>query len=205
MAKKTPKANMQKLQAKEQRQEKTIERYKKQAQWITWAVIAILLLILFFVLSMGYASNWWQNPTRTSQFNPLGTDASQQAGTDAQTTGNIGTTNTGTDTTSRTGTSSTNNTTRETTSVTNNNTTITTPAPPAPTPQPSQRLLTLNSNISTGENIDEIIGLANNLGVGVNCRIELLVRVCDFTDGQFTITTKNLITGGGITGINLNF
>lgn len=200
MAKKKPSAETKKLNAKEQRQEKLIDKYKKQSRWITWAAIVILLLILFFVFSMGYATNWWQNPSRTSQFSPYSGETTTPAPAGTNTT--VGTTGSnGQSSTSQTNSGSSNTTkeTTNTTTTTNNNTT--TPA----SSQPSNALLSLNADTGLGTNINETITRAQNLGITYNCRTELLVQVCIFSDGPYTLTTKNLLTGLGITGTSTNF
>lgn len=41
--------------------QQTIKKYKKQERWLGWVGAAILVLILFLVLSVGYATDWGQN------------------------------------------------------------------------------------------------------------------------------------------------
>lgn len=192
-------ANIKKIQSKQQRQEKQLDHYKREARWVTWAAIIILLLIIFFVGSMGYASNWWQNPTRTSQFSPYAADTPQEQASNATETTSNGGDSGGSSTTTRPSTSST-----STTNSTTNNTTTTTTTNLS-SPKPSNGLLTLIAQTATGENINDVINQAKELGVTYNCRTELLVQVCEFSDGPFTFTTKNLVTNLGITGISTNF
>lgn len=178
-----------------------LSAYKKQETWIKWAGMAILILVLLLFLLMGYASDWWQGANKDAlrQFAPTST-----TGTPNDTSGqNTSSTGGGTNTTRESNSSTTTNTT------TNNNTTTPAPTPtptPTPTPQPDPSLIEILTGINTGDTIDEAIALAESKGVDVDCRTELLViRVCDITVGDDTITIKGLVSDDIITGITDNF
>lgn len=178
-------------------QQKELSAYKKQEAWIKWAGLAILILVLLLFLLMGYASDWWQGANKDSlrQFTPTSATGDGAGGTDQNST----TTTPGASTNT---VRETNNST-STTTTTNNNTTTPAPTPPA---GPSQSLIEILTGINTGDTIDEAIALAESKGAEVDCRTELLIlRVCDITIGDNTITVKGLLSDDIITGISDNF
>lgn len=201
MAKKhTNQSNIDAMQKKQRKQAQVIESYKNETKWVTGAGLAILVFAILSLFTVGFASNWWQTPTAASQFTPI---ADTSGGTNLQTptssTGSTGsnsssngTRSTGTNTNASDATHSTSST----NTTTNNTTTASTP-----TSVPGD-LLTLYSDSGLGKSVDTVISQADSLGILHNCHVEILaVQVCEFTLNGSSFTTKNLITGSGITGL----
>lgn len=194
---KPTKESLSKLQAHERKQGKLLHMYRQQRAWITGGAIAILILILLLTLTLGYATNWWQDPSKTALQRFPTTAAGQEtvptasSGSSGDTGGGSGTNKTQT-TTSGQGANTTNNTTTTTKETTTNNTTTTTPS----------TLQQFYDSLGVGKSIDDAKALANSLGISTSCHTEILVvQVCDFTAGGQTISTKNLMSNGLITGI----
>lgn len=180
-------------------QQKELSAYKKQEAWIKWAGLAILILVLLLFLLMGYASDWWQGANKDSlrQFAPT-----SATGTEAN--GGPGTQDTTTTTGGSSGTTTRESTTTNNTTTNNNNTTTPPTTPPNTGPDPS--LLEILAGINTGDTIDEAIAYAESKGADVDCRTELLIlRVCDISVGDDTVTVKGLLSDDIITGISDNF
>lgn len=167
-----------------------IEQLKRTNRWILWIAAIIIFFLLLGMLIMGYASNWWQEPETADRTGSFSTDSGQNgsSGTSGQNGG--GGNGSGSTNTSRESSSTTNNTT------TNNNTTNDN------TNNSKSLIETLLEEIEPGDDIDTIIARATQLGIDVDCSNTLIaVQECKFSAGDYTITTKNLITDDGITGI----
>lgn len=202
------------MERKQKKQDQMIEQYKNQRRWITWAACIILVLLFLFTSVMGYATNWWQDPTKTSTLNATptastdtsgtgSTDASTQNGT--TTTGGSTKTNTNTNSdtthaTSTTNSTTSNNTTSNTTntSTTTNNDTTT----PSKTGLITQ-LQQFYDDLNVGGSLNDAITQAQNLGISYSCETQLLtIRVCTFTQGGQTVTLKSLLGNDSITGLS---
>ena len=185
-----------------------------------WLLIGVIILLLLLILLAGYATDWLngvskdaatKSPTTSLDASTSDDGTTGGTGTDTATTGTTGTTTTGTNTsgtaTNTTGTgTTTNNTSREssnTSSTTNNNTSTTTNT--TTTTSPSSGLLSLYADSSAGDSISDVLNNAALLGVSKDCRNEVLIQVCDFTDGNFTVTTKNLLGTGLVTSVTKDF
>lgn len=205
---------------KQRKQQAQINTYKKQQKWLLWAGVALVILALLLLLATGYSYNWWKGSSKDSlrDFSPASTTldntgaAQETADTSAGgSTGGAGGsggaggggTSGGTNTTTTIDRGSTNtvtnnnSSTKETVKETNTNTTTT---------QPSAGLLDLLADIDTGDNLDALLSRADDLSVSASCRTELLiVRVCDFEEGDFKITVKGLLTDNLVTSVVANF
>ncbi len=183
------------MAAKQARQQEQLAAYKKQRQWLTWAAITIAILVLLLIATWGYASNWWLgNATRTSSFTP----ASQEPDTTSTTNPASTTTNGGTSTTGGGGgTTTTNNSTTTNTSTTTTNT----------KPSPTSSLIDFLNSTHVGDTVNSTLDRARALGLHASCHTEVLVvQVCEVSDDNGnTVTTKNLLSGDGLTGVTANF
>lgn len=207
------KPNLEALQAKQRRQSRLIDFYKRQHTWVVAGACAIVLLALLFTGLMGYATNWWQNPTKTSQFGltpqtgagtvdgassaatPSGTVSTGSGGGSSQSGGSSTAKETNSTTTNNTSTSDKTTSTNTTTNTTNNTNTGNT------TDEVSSALKTLYNDAGLGSNINDLKARADEQGVGYNCTVTLLtVQECTFSQGGNSFTTKNLITNPAITG-----
>jgi len=199
--------------AKDQRQErKLIGDMIKRERIMKWILIGIAILLLLLILFLGYATDWLKGISKDDAVGTTGISAANDANTTPNgtagtgSTGTNGTTNngstTGTSSTNTTGTNSS-NTSKETssTSTTTNNTTTNNTT----TPTPSSSLLSLYTDSSVGDNISGLLDNASLLGISKTCHTEVLIQVCDFTDGNATITTKNLLGTGIVTSITKDF
>ncbi len=175
------------------RQKKLIERLRKKENWLKWGLIGALILIILLLLFLGYVTDWGMGLKKTTT--PVTGDSSQTGGTTPASTGSGGggsgsnggggsSGTSGTSGQSGTNTTTTDRTTTNNSSTTNNNTTTQTPGV-------LERLL---SEINLGGNINDVISRANQLGIGVSCTDQLLVKECTFTVGGQTIMTKS-VTG----------
>lgn len=209
MAKNKSQVDVNALKAKENRQAKKIEEYKKQRRWVAWATGIIAILILLLLGTMGYASNWWLNPTRTSSVTPTsltsgtGSETGGTGGT-TSTTGTTGTNSTTNTTTTTPGTNSSNTVERNNSSTTTNNTTTTTNNNTT-TPQQSA-LINLSGLAQVGADLDSVLNQARIAGLNVACQVDILtVQVCTVSDDQGgSIILKRLLGSGNITGVTLN-
>lgn len=208
-----------KLEAEQRKQSRIIAGFKRRNRLFVWLGAAVVVLLLFSIFTMGYASNWWQDPIRTSQFAQDGSDGGSLAneGTSDDTRSTVTSRNGGgsnSSSNSRDTTTTNNNTTRETsnskTETNNTKTTENTSSDSSNTDIDSSdvpsSLQILLDEIDTGDNIDGILARADELGIEPDCHTVLLVvQECTFNVGGHTITTKNLITDDSITGITSNF
>lgn len=185
-----------KLKSEQQRQSKELGRVKRYNRWLMWAGGVLAIVLLLCMLIMGYATNWWQKPVRTSQ---KLSDSGQSSGNTDQTSpagGSGGSTTERASETSNSSHGSTTTTNNTTTNTTTNNNTAT---------DSSTVLKKFLDELSLGQNIDEVKAEATRLGIDVDCKTELgLVEVCELSkDGQ-TITIKALTTNDQISGITAN-
>ncbi len=196
--------------AKISRQKKLIQQLKKKENWMKWALVASLIVILLLLLFIGYATDWTTGLRKDAATTPISTDLDSSksgTGSDAGTSGtgsngsggagsNGGTGGTGgtgstggsgTNTTTDRSSSNTSSTTNNSSTTTNNNTTT-----PAPTSTPEDNLLTLFVGTNVGESIEGIIAQAQGLGIGVECSDVLLIKECTFTAGNTSFSTKSV-------------
>jgi hypothetical protein len=219
--KKSPRSNtrtseLSKLEKNQSKQQRLIGSLTKREEWMKWAIVALSVLVLFLILFFGYATDWGHGLSKDSDVDGTGTslDAAKTAdgtGTGASTLGTSGSNGTSTNGSSGTSsnaakTNSADNTAKESTSTsTTNNSTTTTNNTTTPT-TPTSGLLPLYLDTSIGDNISTVVDSLSSLpGVSQTCHNELLIQVCDFTDGALTVTTKNLLGTGIITSIVKNF
>lgn len=184
-----------KIEQKQDKQQRTIQKLEKKERFMKWVAIGILILILLALLTAGYATDW----TRGLNKNPI-VGTSLTGGLDSAgrpisgASGSNGTDGSGSTTTSTT----TNNS-----STTNNSTTN-----PGDTNSLLDELLNLYNETGAGDNINDIIDRATALGISVDCNNELLVQNCVLSVGDSSFTVRNLLGTGLITGVfnelNLN-
>lgn len=204
--------------AKELKQKKLIDSLRKEEKWMKWAILGALIVVLLLLLFIGYATDWMTG-LKGSSSTPLSStldSSSQKAGT-GTTNPVAGSTNTGTTSNqgstsgsnqrTATGTNTATDTTRSNTSTTNSSTTnntttnTTTPAPATP----SNGLVSLYTDSTIGEPINNILNRAQSLGIAGTCTDGLLITDCTFAVGDYRITTKNLLGTGIVTSILKNF
>jgi len=70
---------------------------------------------------------------------------------------------------------------------------------------PQSALLSLYGSSSAGNNIDDVLHNATQLGISGTCSTQLLVQTCTFTQGSNTVTIKNLLGTGIVTSVIKNF
>jgi cytoskeletal protein RodZ len=201
MAQKTKRASAAKSQ---ERQAVLVDRLKRKEQMMKWAIIAAVVIILLLLLLLGYATDWTRGLHKDSATTstPLSSSLDSAKANDSSTAntagGNDGTNGTnggnGSSTTERT----TSNTSTTTNNTTNNNST--TPGSQAPA-----GLLSLYSDSSAGQNIQEVLDRADELGIEVNCTEDLFVQTCVFTQDGKTVTVKNLRLTGTVTSVLNDF
>lgn len=213
-----PKDELSKIEKGQRQQQRMLDTMRQREDWMRWLLVALIIIVILLILFFGYATDWTKGLRKDAATGATNDAATTAAGTDTSansatpsTTGSTGTgTNTGTSTgstsnTGTTGTSSTttgtNSTSKESSSTTNNSTTTNNTTTPATTD--NSGLLNLYANSSVGDNISSIL---DNLPANVNktCHTELLVQVCDLTEGALTVTTKNLLGTGIVTSITKN-
>jgi hypothetical protein len=218
MKQKTSKVNPDQVTIKKQRS--LLERYKHQDTRLKWALGGAGALIVLLLLLLGFATDWTtglRKDKTTKDGTPISSNLDalrSQNGTgtngDGSGTGSTGGTggNGGSSTTPGSNTSTTTNTTTpgSSTTTTNNSTTTnnTTTTNPPSTPQPSG-LLSLYANSSVGDSINDILTRGSLLGISGQCHTDILIQVCDFVDGDATVTIKNLLGTGLVTSITKNF
>ncbi len=220
-------SNVSAANTKQRRQQKIINDYKRQQHWLLWAGIVLLFLVLFLLVTVGYAYNWGNTSARRDTLKGPNTRvaaAADAGGESVDNTGNNqpGTSGVTTSTTDKTSAGlttnpSSNTTVKETsttsTSHTTQSTTNTIASIPgdASGPSPSvstadDNLLRLAASTDNGDNIILTLDQANDLGVMASCRTELLlVKVCTFSSGGHVLTTRSLLTNNVITSITRNF
>jgi len=179
---------------KNNEQSKLIEKLKKKEHWMKWAIIAALIIILLLLLFVGYATDWMSglNKNATTPLSTqLDTTSTQNGASPTPTSGGSTTTTTNPGSSTTTNTSTTNNT--------------TTTSQPPPTSQPPSNLKILLDELNAGDNIQTAINRANELGVGVDCTDNLLVKECTFRSGNETISTKSILGTGMITSVLPSF
>lgn len=186
-----------KLEDKQRQQARLVDRLRRTNRWILWLGAIIIFFLLLGMLLMGYASNWWQDPETADRTSSFAADSGSNQD---------GLSGTGSDTSTSTSrsTESAGETSTSTTTTTTNNTTNNTTTPSDANKSLIEQLL---AEIEVGDDIDEIRARATQLGIDVDCNNTLVaVQECTFTAGDYNITTKNLITNDGITGLlnNLN-
>ncbi len=199
----------------ENQQKRRIADLKKQDHRLKWATGIACVAVLLLLLLLGVATDWTRGLKSatpiTSSLDTLrssdGTGTSGGGSSDttgsASSTGSGGSNGTngsnGANDTSGGGSTTTTNssTTSNTSSTTNNSTT---------TPPPSNGLLSLFADSGVGDNIDNITSKSQILGVSKNCHTDILVQVCDFSDGSGnTMTVRDIVGTGVVTGITKNF
>jgi cytoskeletal protein RodZ len=209
-------ASMADLQKEQRNEQRMITRMVKNEQFMKWLLIGVIILLLLLILFAGYATDWLRGLSKDSTSGTDGVTTTQDAATGADGTTGTGATgtSTGTGSTNTSNTGSTNtgtkssdssNTSKETTSTTTNNSSTTNNNTTSTTP--SSGLLSLYSDSSVGDNVSDILKNASLLGVSQDCHDELLIQVCDFTDGSgnLSVTTKNLLGTGILTSVTKNF
>jgi cytoskeletal protein RodZ len=217
------------IERKQKSQQKLLTALQRREDWMKWLILALIILILLLILFFGYATDWTRGLRKDATTSTdAGLDSLKSSGGGTTSTSGSGSGSTattpdtggtgGTSNTSRTSTNTgTNNgststntgsTTRESsnTSTTTNNTTTNNNTTTPSTPQPNSGLLDLYANASVGDNVSSILDrLPSLVGVSKTCHNEVLIQVCDFTDGNATITTKNLLGTGILTSITKDF
>jgi len=225
-AKSAQKTNMVQVESELKKDRKLISKMNNREQIMKWALIILAVILLLLVLFAGYATDWMRglnkdsnsvSPTSsqmngasgrtttgatgsgsstTTSNNGGSTDASKTGATSGSTTNTSGTKNTS---------STTNNSSKESTSTSSNTSMTDTTTNNNTTTQPSSGLLSLYADSSVGSNISSLLNNASLLGISKNCRNEILIQVCDFTDGNATVTSKNLLGTGIVTSITKDF
>lgn len=218
MAQPKKKTELSQLEKKQRSQQRMMENIDKKERILKWAAIGLLILLLLLFLFVGYATDWMKGvhkdsavgTTTTPIQGSLDSAKGTTTGTDTPATDASGTsttrTNSGTNTqtnnntgTTAKETNTTNTNTSRTDTVTNNNTTTTTPA------AAQKGILSLYANSSVGDDISQLLDSSQLLGVSKSCRNEILIQICEFTQDDLLITTKNLLGTGLITSITKNF
>ncbi len=179
-----------------------LDKYRRQDTRLKWAISAAGIIIILLILLLGFATDWTSG---------LRKDKTAVGGTPLSSALD-GTDNNAIDTTGSNGTGSTSDTTHHTTTTTNTtnttNTTANIPTSPSPTPDtptPSDPLLSLYSDTSPGDSVNNTLHLASSLGLNGNCSTDLLIQTCTFNAGSRSVTTKNLLGTGVVSGITKNF
>lgn len=222
--KKVARHHMSDSEKKERAQQKLINAYKRQQKWLMWAGIVILILILFLLLVAWYSYDWGNDstkdalkqntPTTTTKQSGSGTTSGSGSatGTAGGNGGSGGTTTTGSggastaDGTNTASTSSEESSSTNNSSTTNNSTTTNNTTTNNNTADQPEGLLTLYADSNVGDTLDSVLSNASSLGLGTDCRIELVVvRVCDIAEGDNVVTVKSLITNDLVTSITKNF
>lgn len=204
------------LQTEQRKERKMMSGILARERNTKWILIGIIVLLLLLMLFVGYATDWMRGVSKDSSLDAGDTslDATKDSATDTGTGNADTTTNASEGTNTTTGTNRTNSTNtgsstnRESTSTTTTTTTNNNPAPnpsPTPTPTVSTGLLDLYLNSSVGDDVSSILSNAQLLGLSQECHNAVLVQVCEFSDGNTTVTTKNLLGTGIITSITKNF
>ncbi len=180
----------------ETRQKEQIKKLRGKERWMKRGIIASLGSILLLLLLLGYATDWTRG-LRKDNTTPLSSSldsldtATEASGTSGPDGGSGGGTRSTTGASA--GRESTTSSTDRSVSTTNNTTTTANPTPnPAPAPQPSA-LLQLYSDYSAGDNINEIIDRAGQLGITVECGNDLIFQTCTLTQDGVSLQTKNLL------------
>jgi hypothetical protein len=199
-----------KVEQKQQRQQKLLDTMEKRERWMKWVIIGLIVLVLLLILFLGYATDWTKGLHKDAATNtPTALDSASlpSGGTQsgASTVGGSNGSNGSNGGSSANGTTTNSGTAKETTNTSTSNTSTTTNNTTTPAGNPSSGLLSLYSDTSAGDNISQVLDQASTLeGVTKVCHTELLVQVCDFTDGVVTVTTKNLLGSGLITSVTNN-
>jgi cytoskeletal protein RodZ len=181
--------------------------YSRQQKWLIGAGVVILILILLLAAAIGYSYNWGNGTSKNAARQAIPTTSDTSPADETNTSdknggGSDGGSSINTDHTSSTtnGQNSNTSTTKETTTSNDitTNTNTTTPS--------SSTLQQLLDEIQVGDNLDVRIKKALNLGITVNCSIEvLIVKVCDFSQSGQTITVRGLLSNGLINSVLNNF
>ena len=198
------------VEQKQKRQQRLLNTMEKREQWMKWLIIGLVILVLLLILFLGYATDWTRglrkdkdvtgNPDASTMLdstkakdgaNTIGSGANGSNGS-----GGDGGATTNRDSAKDSSTTSTSNT----STTTNNSTTTTDPG----TPTDNSDLISLYDGTSLGDDIAKILNSVPPT-VSQSCHTELLVQVCDFTEGDSTVTTKSLLGSGLITSITKNF
>lgn len=209
-------AILERIEKDQQKEKKMMTDMTKKERLMKWLLIGIVILLLLLILFAGYATDWLRGLSKDSATKAPATSLDAAAGgeqsgagtTDTGTGGGSGTstqggstgqTNTGS---SQSRDTSSNNTSKEsssTSTTTNNSTTNNT------TTTPSSSLLGLLDDISAGDTIDSVLNTASQLGIAAECHNEFLIQQCEFKDGDFQLSTKNLLGTGIVTSVTNNF
>jgi hypothetical protein len=195
-------ASLDAIQKEQLRERRMMSNLNNKAQLTRWLLIAVIVLILLLLLFFGYATDWLRGLHKDSTVTPVSSslDASKDASTSADPSSKESVSDTSSNGTTGKSTS-TNSTSHDSTFSTTTNSTTTNNS----TTPPSSGILNLYGDSNAGDNIDTVLSQADQLGLTKTCHTEILVQVCDITDGVNTITTKNLIGSGTVTSITKNF
>ncbi len=190
----------------------SIQNLLRERRWTAWAGGTVLALVLFLALTMGYATNWGMNVSRTAAFTPSDSTTpsttAQDQGT-AQPGSNTGSTaNKSSGTTGTSGTtSSQDKSTSNTSTTTNNSSTTTTTNNTTSSTDPTSELLQVLKDATSGQDVQTVLNAAKASGLGVDCSNQLiLVQTCKISSANgAAITIKSLQGGNTITGVTANF
>ena len=182
----------------EAKQSAMVSQMKRKEKWMKWAIIAGLVIILLLLLLLGYATDWTRGLRKdSSTATPLSSSLDSASGTDTNAASQQNGGSSGQSDSSRDSSTNTVERTTTTNTVTNNNTT------PGATPPPG--LLDLYTNSNAGDNIQELMDRAEQLGIEVNCTEDILFQTCVFTEDGQSVTVKNFRGTGTVTSILSNF
>lgn len=219
---KSEKGGLAQVQKEQRAERKMLADMASKERLMQWLMVGVVVLLLLLLLFFGYATDWLRGLSKDSASTPVtstldSASSTNTPGSDAA-GANGGATNTGTGATRATGTNTTTNTTttpgtgtsstntsRDTStsnSTTNNSTTTNNTTTPT---QPSPGLLSLYADTSAGGDIASVINQAQLLGISKDCRTDILIQVCNFSDGNLSVTTRNLLGTGIVTSVTKNF
>ena len=184
-------ADLKKIEQKQERQQKTIQKLEKKERFMKWLAVGVLILILLALLTAGYATDWTRGLKKNASLGNQVEGGLEAAGQPVSKTDSS--TNTTGTTAKETSTSTTTNNSSTTTD--NNDTTT------DPNKNLIDSLISLYNDTSVGGNVDDLIARAQALGIDVNCGNELLIQNCTFTAAGESIATKNILGTGTITSL----
>ena len=175
--------------------QKTISRLQEKERWMKWLLITAVIVILLLLLFLGYATDWTRGLRRDPEVSNTSLDtATEEADADsASKASERSTTSTGGGST-QTSSNTTNKTTVNRNTTKNNSVT-------SVDKSLLEDLASLYQNVSVGDNINDVFGLASELGVAVSCENKALVEVCVFGEGDSVVTTKSLLGTGIVTSL----
>ena len=184
-------------------QNRELSALKKKEHWMKWGLWSSAIVILLLFLVLGYATDWTRGLRKDTDLalsdtsldsaqQPVGTDTSTAAGTNGQN-------GAGTNSSDKTTASETSNTSTTTNNTTTNNSTAT------PNEPPSNDIQTFYNGLGLGEALEAAIARAEALGLDVDCSETIVVRTCDVSDGDSTVTLRSLMGINDITSIINDF